>query len=97
MPANRIRVIVRLPETTAHMLVKRGAKLDSAVSARIWRLADVMAMAQTIFEDAEAAKTWLRTPNRTFQNAAPIDYLDTEPGAMAVRQVLNAIGTGGVA
>lgn len=97
MPTNRIRGIVRLPETTLHMLVKRGANLDSASSERIWRLADIMTIAQSVFENAEAAKTWLRTPNRTFQNAAPIDYLDTEPGAMAVRQVLNAIATGGVA
>lgn len=97
MPANRICVIVRLPEATAHVLVKRGANLDSVASEGIWRLADVMTMAQAVFEDAEAAKTWLRTPNNTFQNAAPIDYLDTEPGATAVRHVLNAIATGGVA
>lgn len=97
MPTKRIRIIVRLPETTAHMLVKRGANLDSAASERIWRLADLMTMAQGVFENAEAAKTWLRTPNRTFRDVAPIDYLDTEPGAMAVRQVLNAIATGGAA
>lgn len=97
MPINRIRAIVRLPETTAYMPVKLGANLDSAASERIWRLADIVTMAQTVFEDAEAAKIWLRTPNNTFRNAAPIDYLDTEPGAMAVRQVLNAIATGGAA
>ena len=97
MPTNRIRAIVRLPETTAHMLIKRGANLDSAASERIWRLADLMTMAQAVFEDAEAAKAWMRTPNRTFRNLAPMDYLDTEPGAMAVRQVLNAIATGGAA
>ncbi len=54
-------------------------------------------MAQDVFEDEDAAKTWLRTPNRALRDLAPMDYLDTEPGAMAVRQVLNAIGSGGVA
>ena len=97
VPINRIRAIVRLPETTAHTLVKRGANIDAAASERIWRLADVVTMAQDVFENEEAAKTWLRTPNLAFQNLAPMDYLDTEPGAVAVRQVLNAIGTGGVA
>jgi putative toxin-antitoxin system antitoxin component (TIGR02293 family) len=97
VPAKNIRAIVRLPETTAHALVKRGANLDAATSERIWRLANLAAMATEVFEDEEAAKIWLRTPNRAFQDTAPMDYLDTEPGAMAVRQVLNAIATGGVA
>lgn len=95
VPANRIRAIIRLPETTAHALVKRGANLDTATSERLWRLADLATMAQEVFEDEEAAKIWLRTPNLAFHDIAPMDYLDTEPGAMAVRQVLNAIATGG--
>lgn len=97
VPTHRIRAIVGLPETTAHTLVKRGANLDIAASERIWRLANLMMMAKNLFEDVEAAKAWLRTPNRAFSDVAPMDYLDTEPGAIAVRQVLNAIGTGGVA
>jgi putative toxin-antitoxin system antitoxin component (TIGR02293 family) len=96
VPVQRIRTIVRLPETTAHTLVKRGALMDAAASERIWRLADLMHMASKVFGNDEAAKTWLRTPNLTFQDGAPMDYLDTEPGAIAVRQVLNAIATGGV-
>lgn len=95
VPAQRIRTIARLPETTAHTLVKRGALMDAAASERLWRLADMMKLAQEVFEDEEAAKAWLRTPNLTFQDDAPMDYLDTEPGAIAVRQVLNAIATGG--
>lgn len=69
--------------------------MDAATSEQIWRLADFMAMAKDVFEDVEAAKAWLRTGNLTFRGAAPMDYLDTEPGAMTVRQVLNAIATGG--
>ncbi|KQQ36291.1 hypothetical protein ASF61_08940 [Duganella sp. Leaf126] len=95
VPAQRIRHITRLPETTAHTLVKRGALMDAAASERIWRLADIMGLAHQVFADEDAAKAWLRTPNLTFEDAAPMDYLDTEPGAMAVRQVLNAIATGG--
>ncbi|NML62593.1 DUF2384 domain-containing protein [Massilia sp. RP-1-19] len=96
VPLKRIQAIVRLPEAAAHTLVKRGAPMDSVASEGLWRLADVTAMAEEVFDDAEAAKTWLRTTNRTFHDTAPMDYLDTEPGAMAVRQVLNAIACGGV-
>ena len=56
-----------------------------------------MFLAKDVFVDAEAAKAWLRTRNRAFDDAAPMDFLDTEPGAMAVRQVLNAIAAGGAA
>jgi putative toxin-antitoxin system antitoxin component (TIGR02293 family) len=95
VPAARIRAITRVPDTTAHRLVKRHALLDASASERLWRLADVAAMAEDVFEDEMAAKQWLRSPNQAFLGVAPIDYLDTEPGAKAVRQVLNAIATGG--
>lgn len=97
VPANRIRAVLRLPETTAATMIKRGASLDAGVSERIWRLADLVHMAREVFEDRAAATYWLRTPNRSFLDAAPMDYLDTEPGAMSVRQVLNAIATGAAA
>jgi putative toxin-antitoxin system antitoxin component (TIGR02293 family) len=95
VPAARIRVITRVPDTTAHRLVKLRARLDASASERLWRLADIAAMAEDVFEDEAAAKQWLRSANQAFQGGAPIDYLDTEPGAKAVRQVLNAIATGG--
>lgn len=95
VPAARIRAITRVPDTTAHRLIKRHAVLDSAASERLWRLADVAAMAEEVFESEAAAKQWLRSPNQAFHGASPLDYLDTEPGAKAVRQVLNAIATGG--
>lgn len=96
VPIHRIQAIARLSEHPPHAFTKHGANLDAAVSERIWRLADLMATARKVFEDEESAKIWLRTPNRAFGSVAPMDYLDTEPGAMAVRQVLNAIATGGV-
>lgn len=95
VPAVRIRAITRVADTTAHRLVKLHARLDPAASERLWRLADVATLAEDVFEDESAAKHWLRAPNRTFLDVAPMDYLDTEPGATAVRQVLNAIATGG--
>ena len=95
VPTKRIEAIARPAEHPAHLLAQRGANLDAAASERIWRLANLMSIASRIFEDEEAAKTWLRTPNRAFNSVAPMEYLDTEPGAMAVRQVLNAIATGG--
>jgi putative toxin-antitoxin system antitoxin component (TIGR02293 family) len=95
VPLAHVRSLLRLPEATAH--AQRGVSMDAATSERIWRLAQVLGMAREVFEDDDAAKSWLRSANRAFGEAAPMDYLDTEPGAIAVRQVLNAIATGGVA
>lgn len=96
VPPRRIRAIMRLPETTAQGLIRRDGLMDAAVSERMWRLANITGMALQVFDDEQHAKLWLRTPNLSFHDAAPMDYLDTEPGAMAVRQVLNALATGGV-
>jgi putative toxin-antitoxin system antitoxin component (TIGR02293 family) len=97
LPAQRINTIARVPNTTAHNWTRQNVNMDAAASERIWRMADIAAMAREVFGSEEAAKSWLGTANRTFNNSTPLDYLDTEPGAAAVRQVLNAIATGGVA
>lgn len=96
VPTQRIEAMARPVENTAHAFAKSGVNLDAAASERIWRLSNLMSIASRVFEEEEAAKNWLRTPNRAFGSVAPMDYLDTEPGAMAVRQVLNAIAMGGV-
>lgn len=97
VPVERIRSLVCIPGLSAHTSAKRSTSLDTTASERLWRLAHVIAMAQDLFEDDAAAKIWVRSANLAFGDVAPMDYLDTEPGAMAVRQVLNAIATGGVA
>lgn len=91
VPVHRIRAVVRLPDSTAKGLARRGALMDAATSERLWRLADLLRTAAELFNDAAAAKKWLRTPNPGFNNEAPMDFLDTEPGAMAVRQALSAV------
>ena len=57
----------------------------------------VARMAIDVFEDEATASEWMRRPNRAFDDTAPLDLMDTEPGANSVREVLNAIATGGAA
>ena len=56
---------------------------------------EVRTMASSVFGNDAVAEIWLRFPNRAFHELAPLDLLDTEAGAATVRQVLNAIATGG--
>lgn len=93
----QIRKIVGVPNTTAHNWTRQNANMDSAASERVWRMADVAVLAIDVFGGEEGAKLWLTTPNRLLQGSSPLEFLDTEPGAIAVRQILNAIATGGPA
>ena len=93
----RIQSIAQVPPTTANRLEKNGANIDSAATERMFRMGAVTRMAIDVFEQESSAIQWMRQPNSALGNAAPLDLMDTEPGAQSVRQVLNAIATGGVA
>ncbi len=97
VPDARIQAIARIPASTASRLEKVNAKIDPGASERIYRMGTVARMAINVFEDDAAALAWMRQPNRALGDAAPLELMDTEPGAVAVRQVLNAIASGGVA
>lgn len=53
-------------------------------------------LANEIFNDYDLVALWMRTPNKSLGNFAPLDLLETEPGANSVRLVLNAIQAGGL-
>ena len=93
----RIRIIVQVPASTASRLEKSNAKIDSAATERIYRMSAIARMAIGVFENEDAAIEWMRQPNHSLGDVAPLDLMDTEPGAATVRQVLNAIATGGAA
>jgi len=97
VPDLRIQTIVQIPASTASRLEKKLARIDSGATERIYRMGTVMRMAIDVFDNEAAAIDWMRQPSRVFGNAAPLDLMDTEPGAVSVRQVLNAIATGGAA
>lgn len=97
VPDARIQSIAHVPASTASRLEKSEAKIDAAATERVYRMGTVTRMAIEVLEDEGAAIQWMRQPNRALGGIAPLELMDTEPGAVAVRQVLNAIATGGVA
>lgn len=97
VPDARIQDIARVPASTASRLEKKQARIDPAATERVYRMGSVTHMAVDIFADQVAAVAWMRQPNRSLGGAAPLDLMDTEPGAVAVRQVLDAIASGAVA
>ena len=96
VPDARIQSIAQVPATTANRLEKNDANIDPAATERVFRMGAVTRMAIDVFEQEASAIAWMRQPNNALGNAAPLDLMDTEPGAVSVRQVLNAIATGAV-
>jgi uncharacterized protein (DUF2384 family) len=42
----------------------------------------------------DAAKGWMKTPNKSLAGQTPLEYRDTEPGARDVEDLLGRIGHG---
>jgi putative toxin-antitoxin system antitoxin component (TIGR02293 family) len=93
----RIQQITQVSGSTAARLERANARIDAAATERIYRMAAVTRHATDVFENEGAAIAWMRQPNPGLGGNAPLDLMDTEPGAASVRLVLNAIATGGVA
>ena len=91
LPDARMRSFAGLSVHAAKALSSRNGALDAAASERMWRLAEVMLLARRAFGDDTRAAAWMRAPHPVFGHAAPLDWLDTEPGGAAVRRVLNAM------
>lgn len=96
IPDKRVLQVIGVPSTTAHRYQTQGKPLDPAASERVHRVAIVTRQAIDVFGGAEPAKVWMLRPNHALGDTAPLDLLDTEIGANAVRRILVAIAEGGV-
>ena len=72
----------------------RREPLSREESERAIRTAKILARAQAVLGDEEAALDWLRTPKRRFEGRSPIQMLSTEPGGRLVEQMLIQIDQG---
>lgn len=73
---------------------KREGTLTSEESAKLVRLARVVARAVETFEGLEAAIDWLKSPNAAMSGATPLSLLDTDIGAESVLDTLGRIAHG---
>lgn len=75
---------------------RHQGRLAGYESDRLYRLARIVALAKRYLGDEQRAARWLRRPNRALGGSAPLDLIDTEPGARAVENTLGRIAYGGV-
>ncbi len=75
---------------------RKEGRLTLYESDRLYRLARILAIATRQLGGDAIAKRWLRRSNRAFGGQAPLELIDTEPGARAVENVLGRIAYGGI-
>lgn len=92
--SDEILALVGLSRATGYRHKARAAGLRAVHSDRAFRLARVMALAQSVLEDDKDAREWFREPNRALHGERPIDLLDTETGTEQVVRVLNQLEYG---
>lgn len=96
VPEKRLLQVIGVPVSTAHRYQIQNHPLDPAASERIHRMAILTRETIEILGDKNLARDWLLRPNLALGGVAPLDLLDTEMGANAVRRVLTSIAEGGV-
>jgi putative toxin-antitoxin system antitoxin component (TIGR02293 family) len=84
---------VGIPERTLARRKKEGS-LSSEESAKIVRLARVVARAAEVFEGLDTSLNWLKSPNASLSGATPLSLLDTDIGAETVLDTLGRIEHG---
>ena len=75
---------------------RRTGRLAGYESDRLYRLARIAALADEFLGGRQRAIEWLKRPNRALGGIAPIEAIDTEPGARQVENILGRIGYGGI-
>lgn len=73
---------------------RQNGRFRTDESERIWRIGRVFHVAQRVLGGEEAARHWMDTPRARLDGATPLSLCDTEPGAMAVEQLLLQIEHG---
>jgi putative toxin-antitoxin system antitoxin component (TIGR02293 family) len=75
-------------------MASRRTKLTPEETEKILRIKHLFEHATKVFGSEEEARHWLNNPAYGLEGQRPIDLLDTEPGAMQVRDYLGAIEYG---
>jgi putative toxin-antitoxin system antitoxin component (TIGR02293 family) len=79
-------------KTLAHR--RTIGRLSPEQSDRLIRVLRIVAEAEVTFGSREKAHRWLRRPTTALGGEAPLDLLDTDPGARRVETLLGRIAYG---
>ena len=92
-PRAEVLPTLRLARRTMERRKATGRLLPEE-SERVYRLAKVLAFAESVLGTKEKARHWLHTRNRALGNVSPLSLLETEAGTDEVTNVLGRIAFG---
>lgn len=81
------------PRTLDHRKQK-GEALSPEESDRLYRVAHLVALAESVFGDHGKAMRWLSKPKRRFDGEVPLDMALTSQGSALVEEMLHGIDHG---
>lgn len=80
------RVLRIAPRTLTRRL--REGRFNTDESERLVRIERVYGAAVRLLGGEEDARAWMSEPNRALGETSPLDYADTEPGALEVERLI---------
>lgn len=91
---DRLSQLICLPKRTLHRRIEQGELLKQDESERVLRLLSLYARAVEVFEDQERATRWFSSRPKALGGKTPLEFMQTEPGARWVEDVLGRIEHG---
>lgn len=91
---DKLSELTSIPKRTLHRRVKQGALLKQDESERVLRLLSLYARAVEVFEDKARATRWFSSRPKAFGGKTPLEFMETEPGARWVEDVLGRLEDG---
>ncbi len=86
--------LTNIPARTLNRRMKAGV-FQQDEGERVLRVARVLQAALGLFSnDLDRAKRWLNSPDDLFDGATPLEFSDTEPGALYVLDIIGRLEHG---
>jgi putative toxin-antitoxin system antitoxin component (TIGR02293 family) len=93
VPRTKLLPTLRIARRTMERRKQTG-RLLPAESERVYRLAKILAIAESVLGNRDKASHWLKTSNHALGGGVPLSLLETEAGADEVANILGRIEHG---
>jgi putative toxin-antitoxin system antitoxin component (TIGR02293 family) len=87
----QLGALLGLSRRSMTRLVPAKSVLNPVAGDRLVRSARLYSLALDVFENEDAARQWLKTPQRALDNSVPLDIATTDVGAREVEALLGRI------
>ena len=87
VPREHLARVVRIAPRTLTRRLREG-RFNTDESERLVRVGRVYRAAIRLLDSEEEARAWMTEPNRALGDTSPLDYADTEPGALEVERLI---------